>query len=197
MRRIALKIRSWLDLPVICKRSVTVWLAAMVVMAASAFAAGAAQVNIVVLGSSTTAGRGVGESAAYPAQLEALLRAKGFDVSIANAGISGDTSAGMLNRLDSAVPAGTQIVLLQLSRGVGGRGSNDARRGISLAQHQANLGAILAWLHARGIKVIEVHKGGAPLQADGIHPTAEGQALIAQRLLPQVAAAIRGSSRRR
>ena len=77
------------------QRSAASLLAAMMLMAASAFAANAPHVNIVALGSSTTAGRGVGESAAYPTQLEALLRAKGFDVSVANAGISGDTSAGI------------------------------------------------------------------------------------------------------
>jgi acyl-CoA thioesterase-1 len=184
-----------------CTRCVAVLLAAMVLATASAFVANAAQVSthvgIVALGSTTTAGRGVGESAAYPAQLEALLRAKGFDVSIANAGISGDTSTGMLNRLDSSVPSGTQIVLLQLGRGVGGPGNNDARRGVSLAQHVANRNAILSRLHARGIKVIEVTKNGVPLLPDGIHPTDAGQALIAQRLLPQVVAAIRGSSTRR
>jgi acyl-CoA thioesterase-1 len=179
------------------QRSAASLLAAMMLTAPCAFAANAAHVNIVALGASTTAGRGVGESAAYPEQLAALLRAKGFDVSIANAGISGDTSAGMLNRLDSAVPSGTQVVLLQLASGVGGPGDNDARRGVSLPQHVANLNAILSRLHARGIKVIEVHKSGVPLQADGIHPTADGQAAIARRLLPQVVAAIRGSSRRK
>ena len=180
-----------------CTRCVAILLAAMLSLAASAFAANAAHVGIVALGSSTTAGHGVGQSAAYPAQLEALLRAKGFDVSVANAGISGDTSTGMLNRLDSSVPSGTQVVLLQLGRGLAGPGNNDARRGVSLAQHVANRNAILSRLHARGIKVIEVTKNGEPLLPDGIHPTDAGQALIAQRLLPQVVAAIRGSSKRR
>lgn len=170
--------------------------AAIMLMAATASTANAAHVNIVAFGASTTAGRGVGESAAYPAQLEALLRAKGFDVSVANAGISGDTTAALLNRLDSSIPSGTQVVLLQVGRGLSAPGNNDARHGVSLEQHVANRNAILSRLHARGIKVIEVNIYGVPLQADGIHPTAEGQAAIARRLLPQVLAAIRGSSRR-
>ena len=78
--------------------------------------------QIVALGASNTAGYGVGASSAYPAQLEQILSAKGRPMSVTNAGISGDTTGGMLARLSSAVPAGTKIVILQI-------GGNDASWG--------------------------------------------------------------------
>ena len=62
----------------------------------------AATVNIVAFGASNVAGHGVGSSAAFPAQLEGLLRAKGYDVRVVNAGVDRDTSAGMLSRLNAA-----------------------------------------------------------------------------------------------
>jgi acyl-CoA thioesterase-1 len=71
-----------------------------------------ATAQIVAIGASNVAGRGVSSADAWPAQLEDMLAAKGRHVHVANAGINGDTNAGMLNRLDSAVPAGTRIVLL-------------------------------------------------------------------------------------
>jgi hypothetical protein len=74
--------------------------------------AGPAQAQIVAFGASNVAGRGVSGSEAFPAQLERMLSAKGYNVHVANAGISGDTNAGMLARLDQAVPDGTRIVLL-------------------------------------------------------------------------------------
>src|ERR1700678_1269151 len=68
--------------------------------------AGAATAQIVAFGASNTAGYGVGSDAAWPARLEAMLRAKGYQATVANAGISGDTTAGMLERLDSGGPGG-------------------------------------------------------------------------------------------
>ena len=79
--------------------------------------------RIVAIGANNTAGQGVGPSAARPAQLEAMLRAKGVNAEVVNGGISGDTSCGMLARLDSAAPSGTAIVILQRP------GFNDQRRG--------------------------------------------------------------------
>ena len=72
----------------------------------------AAKINIVALGASNTAGLGVGIQGAYPALLQSTLRARGYDANVSNAGVSGDTTAGMLSRLDVAVPAGTQFVIL-------------------------------------------------------------------------------------
>jgi hypothetical protein len=71
-------------------------------------AAGAA-LNIVALGASNTPGWGVGSEQAYPARLEAMLRAKGYDAHVANAGMSFDTTGGMLRRVDSAVPRLAEI----------------------------------------------------------------------------------------
>jgi GDSL-like lipase/acylhydrolase family protein len=73
----------------------------------------ATPINIVAIGASNTAGWGVGGQNAYPAQLEAMLRAKGYDAHVTNAGVSFETTAGMLRRIDSAVPRGTDIVILQ------------------------------------------------------------------------------------
>src|SRR5205814_2777634 len=87
--------------------------------------------QIVALGASSTAGYGVGASAAYPAQLQEILRARGRPMSVGNAGISGDTTGGMLARLSRAVPEGNKIVILQI-------GGNDAMRGMSFANEQVN-----------------------------------------------------------
>jgi acyl-CoA thioesterase I len=76
--------------------------------------AAAASVKIVALGASNTYGKGVGLNFAWPAKLEAMLRAKGYDATVANAGINRDTTSGMLARLGSAVPNGTQLVILAL-----------------------------------------------------------------------------------
>lgn len=66
--------------------------------------------------------KGVARNEAYPAQLEAILRVKGLNVRVVNAGINGDTTEGMLRRLDRAVPNGTSAVILQ-------PGGNDRRKG--------------------------------------------------------------------
>src|SRR3979409_1477369 len=78
--------------------------------------------TIVELGAGNTYGKGVARNQAYPAQLEAILRAKGVNVHVVNAGINGDTTEGMLGRLDSAVPNGTSAVILK-------PGGNDRRKG--------------------------------------------------------------------
>jgi acyl-CoA thioesterase I len=150
----------------------------------------AAQINIVAVGASTTAGKRVGLEGAYPAQLESMLRSKGYDVSIRNEGISRDTSLGMLGRIDAAAPAGTSLVLLQIAH------SNDGKRGITADQTEVNVKAIVDRLRARNIKVIFVKRRvpSDDIAMDGRHPNADGQKLIAVRLLPQVIAAI-GSHR--
>jgi acyl-CoA thioesterase I len=107
-----------------------------------------AKAQIVALGASNTAGKYVNSSEAFPAVLEGMLRAKGINMTVINAGASGDTTAGMLGRLDSAVPAGTKIVILQV-------GGNDARRNqFNPAEKKANISQILQRLRARGIRVI-------------------------------------------
>ena len=159
---------------------------------ASAWSANAASLNIVALGASNTAGMGKGNhpggvprSQAFPAQLEALLRAKGIDGHVRNAGIAGETTGAMLRRMDAAVPNGTQIVILQT-------GGNDAREGGGGAA--ANTAQITSRLEARGIKVILLDRPSAYAPAstrdpDGEHYNAQGHAAIAAGLLPQVIAA--------
>ena len=158
---------------------------------ASAASANAASLNIVALGASNTAGMGKGKhpggvprSQAFPAQLEALLRAKGIDAHVRNAGLAGDTTGGMLRRMDAAVPDGTQVVILQT-------GGNDAREGGDTA---GNTAQITSKLEARGIKVIMLDRPSAYAPAstrdpDGEHYNAQGHAAIAAGLLPQVMAA--------
>jgi acyl-CoA thioesterase-1 len=142
-----------------------------------------AQGQIVALGASNTAGRGVGASEAFPAQLEAMLRANGRNMRVANAGISGDTTAGMLARLSSDIPAGTKIVILQF-------GGNDARKGRT--DRETNIAQIRSQLKARGIRFVEADSFvRAALQAgmrlpDGQHLTVEGHRQVAAALLKSI-----------
>ena len=137
--------------------------------------------TIVALGASNTYGKGVARNQSYPAQLEAILRAKGANVHVVNAGINGDTTEGMLARLDRAVPNGTSAVILQ-------PGGNDRRKG--RPDHTSDIQSRLA---ARGIKVIMLENGmlhGLPHQPDGQHLTPEGYHRLAESLASQAAAAI-------
>jgi acyl-CoA thioesterase I len=145
----------------------------------------AAALNIVALGASNTAGWGVGIENAFPTVLEKLLREKGIDASVANAGIPGDITAGMLSRLDSAVPDGTDIVILQ-------PGDNDTRFFRTKEQRATNIAEIENRLEARGIRVIVVDPQIVPpedYQWDHIHFTAAAHAKIAARLAAAIAAA--------
>lgn len=103
--------------------------------------------RLVALGDSLTAGLGLAQSDAFPAQLERSLRSKGYRVDVANAGVSGDTSGGGLQRLDWAVPQGTDAVIVEL-------GANDALRGIDPALTRQALDKILTRLAARGIPAL-------------------------------------------
>jgi acyl-CoA thioesterase-1 len=154
---------------------------ATALVAASASGAIAASVQIVALGASNTAGKGVGEAAAWPAQLQAILRAKGHDATVRNEGISGDDTSRMVARLGSAVPDGTKLVILDKAA------DNDRKRGINT---DANVSTISARLKARHIQlfVIPGMHGWAnhQLQGDGIHITAEGHRAVAQKLAGRV-----------
>lgn len=103
--------------------------------------------KLVALGDSLTAGYNLPASAAFPTVLEKMLRDKGISVEIANAGVSGDTSQGGLERLDWSVPDGTDGVILEL-------GANDALRGVDPALTERSLDAIVTGLKARGIPVL-------------------------------------------
>ncbi len=124
--------RSWL--PLAFSSFALVMLLASVLQAQTA-------VRIVALGASNTEGWGVLPAQSYPAQLQVLLRARGIEATVANAGIAGDTTGGMLARLDRAVPAGTDLVILQ-------PGTNDERMGLT-AERSANIEKIATLsLHA-------------------------------------------------
>jgi acyl-CoA thioesterase-1 len=104
-------------------------------------------IRIVVLGDSLSAGFGLAAQDALPAKLERALKAKGIAVAIANAGVSGDTAAGGLSRLDWSVPDGTDAVILEL-------GANDALRGSDPKATRAALDEIIKRLKERRIAVL-------------------------------------------
>lgn len=159
--------------------------AALLGTGATATAAAGEDALVVALGASSTAGKGVGPGQTYPAQLEAMLRAEGRRVRVVDAGIDGDTSAGMLARLDADVPDGTRLVILQA-------GTNDA----GAPGHDDTIAEIVARLRARSIRVVlfrtalmrDLRDGHA--QADGHHLTPDGYRILASRLLPLVDRAI-------
>ena len=109
-------------------------------------AANAPVPRLVVLGDSLAAGYGLPAASAFPVRLEAALRQAGVAVDVVNAGVSGDTSAGGLARLDWVLATSkAQFAIVEL-------GANDGLRGLDPAQMAANLDQILARLKARGIK---------------------------------------------
>ena len=172
-------------------------------------------VRIVVLGNSLSAGFGLAAPDALPAKLERALKAKGLPVQIENAGVSGDTAAGGLARLDWSVADGTDAVILEL-------GANDALRGSDPKATRAALDAIIRKLKERKIAVLlagmlaprnfgpDYAKAFDPIypelaaqhglilypfilegvdkalnQGDGIHPTAAGIDVMVKGLLPK------------
>jgi len=189
-----------------------------VLVASAASATPRADHVVVALGDSLTAGLGVGVEEAYPALLEARLRREGFDYRVVNAGVSGDTSAGGLRRLDWALKLKPQVLIVAL-------GANDGLRGQPPAALRANLTQIVERARGAGARVLlagmrvppnygdeyarafaavyasVARATGVPLapflldgvagdprlnQADGIHPTAEGQRVIAKHLWPHL-----------
>ncbi len=181
---------------------------------------------VVFLGTSLTAGYGLPESEAYPALIQARIDAAGLGLRVVNAGVSGDTSAGGLRRIDWLLRLPIAVLVLEL-------GANDMLRGQPAAALEANLAAILertraAHPHARflvagmraapnlGRAYAEAFDAVHPRiarrfdaalvpflledvaarpelnQADGIHPTAEGHALIAERVWQALAPLLEG-----
>jgi acyl-CoA thioesterase-1 len=172
--------------------------------------------RIVVLGDSITAGYGLDQSQAYPALLQKKIDAEGLSYTVANAGVSGDTSAGGLRRVAWAMGKGADVIIIAL-------GGNDGLRGISPEETKKNLLGIIAKARARNpeIKVLitgmqmpdnmgpdftarfkavfpEAAKESETIlvpfllegiggdeklnQPDGIHPTPEGQAKVADNV---------------
>lgn len=115
----------------------------------SSFAAQAVpgDLRLTVLGDSLAAGYGLAPEEAFPARLEQALRQAGCPVRVINAGVSGDTSAGGLARLDWSLADAPHIVLVEL-------GGNDALRGLAPEHTRDNLDAILGRLKERGITPI-------------------------------------------
>jgi acyl-CoA thioesterase I len=171
---------------------------------------------IVALGDSLTAGLGVAADEAYPALLETRLAREGYAYRVVNAGVSGDTTAGGLRRVDWVLRAKPEIAIVAL-------GANDGLRAQSPQAMRENLTAIVKRLQAAGARVLLVgmrlppnygadyttefqavfpevaRRTGAAFmpflldgvaadprlnQPDGIHPTAAGQQVIADRLWP-------------
>jgi acyl-CoA thioesterase I len=163
------------------------WICIIAAAVAVAAPSQARSLSIVAIGASNTSGLGVGEQSAYPAVLERLLRQKGIDAHVTNAGVWGDVTAGMRNRLDSAVPRGTDIVILQ-------PGANDLRFFGTKQARSANIAAMVQHLHARGIRVIVYDPDPVPrdfYQWDGIHFNAAAHAKIAATLAAQITAAVK------
>ncbi|QCI96797.1 arylesterase [Agrobacterium larrymoorei] len=115
--------------------------------------------QLVGLGDSLMAGYQLPPSDSYTAQLETVLKARGVNVTITNAGVSGDTSSGGLARAEWSVPDGTDGVILEL-------GANDALRGISPADTEKNLEAIIDGFKKRNIPVLLVGIMAPPNMGD-------------------------------
>jgi acyl-CoA thioesterase I len=187
---------------------------------AAAGASAAARAPVIVdFGDSLTAGYGLMPEQAFPAQLETWLRQHGIAAKVINAGVSGDTTAGGVARLDWALADKPDLVILAL-------GANDALRGIDPATVRENLDKIIQKIEADGAKVLLVGMLAPPNwgqayqrafdrifsdlaqarhvplypfflegvamqprlnQPDGLHPNAQGVAVLADRIGPVVA----------
>lgn len=172
--------------------------------------ANAKEIQIVALGTSFTAGKGVSPSDAFPARLEKMLRADGENVQVSNRGINGNTTRDILDRIRYAVPEDVQIVIYEYARG------NDNKRGINPEETVKNTEEIISDLVARKIQVLLVIRGRnstqlqahmnwfreivsrygilslaieqpeSSLQRDRQHPTAEAHGLIAATMVGPV-----------
>ena len=163
-------------------------------------AVGAEPTYIVALGASGIRGKGVDPSEAFPAQLENMLRADGFNVQVINAGVDGDTTNGMLLRMDSVVPPGTKVTIVQ----PGGNDFQSRKHGLSVEQHLANIEAIVSRLRAQRIQVVLCGDSDAVAAlarrydaislscydrshlVDGQHLDPAGHRIVAGRLLPVI-----------
>ena len=196
--------------------------AAVIVVVFAAMPAYAEPLRIVALGDSLTAGYGLEAGDAFTGRLEAALKARGHEVVVVNAGVSGDTASDGLARVDWSVGDDADAVIVEL-------GANDALRGVDPAITRDALDKLLARLAERGLPVLVAGmrappnlgaefgaafnpiypelaaKYGAILypffldgvaartdlnQPDGIHPNAEGVAIVVERMAPSVEALI-------
>ncbi|MBG6207586.1 acyl-CoA thioesterase-1 [Labrenzia sp. EL_126] len=177
-----------------------------------------ADLKLVVLGDSLSAGYQLAPQDGFPEQLQKALDARGLSVEVVNAGVSGDTTSGGLSRLDWSVGTDADAVIVEL-------GANDALRGIQPDITRNNLNEITRRLRDRGIEVLlagmlaprnlgpeyaeafdpiysdlaQAHDAllypffleGVALNpnlnlSDGMHPNADGVAIIVENILPKV-----------
>lgn len=132
------------------------WLVALcIALFGAAASAQAEPARIVAFGDSLMAGYQLDAGQSFPEKLETALQAKGHDVVIANASVSGDTTSGGLSRLDWSVPDGTDLVILEL-------GANDMLRGIAPELTEKNLVAMIERLQERRIGVMLAGMQAAP-----------------------------------
>lgn len=167
--------------------------------------------KIAILGDSLTAGLGLLDTQSFPHLLQEKINADGFHYEVINAGVSGDTSAGGLRRLDWVLKEDVRVVIVAL-------GANDGLRGLSVSEMKHNVGQIIETARARNVSVILAGMEAPPNygaeyvasfrqayrelaqeykvlfipflldkvagestlnQADGIHPNAQGAAIVA------------------
>jgi acyl-CoA thioesterase-1 len=113
--------------------------------------------KIVAFGDSLTSGHGLGRTEAYPSILQVKLKSAGLPVTVINKGVSGDTTARALRRLNSALEEQPQILILEL-------GVNDGLRGVPVPQVKANLAAMIETAQAQDIQVLLCAMEALPLQ---------------------------------
>jgi acyl-CoA thioesterase I len=146
-RQDARMIRNSIWKPSVAFASLLALLGALVMPGKTLSAAETREIVIVALGDSLTAGYQLPPSGAFPVQLEKALRARGANVKVINAGVSGDTSADGLSRLDWSMPDNADAVILEL-------GANDALRGNPVSAAKQALNAIMDKLQARKLPVL-------------------------------------------
>jgi acyl-CoA thioesterase-1 len=178
---------------------------ALALLLAASSTASARPVRIVAFGDSMTAGWLVPRAQAYPAQLQALLRKKGYDVVVTNAGINGGTTRDALLHFDEAIAPGTDIAIVEF-------GTNDLRQRASMNTVGSRLTEIIRALRERKIEVLVIGLGSLKLDEiaraekvayaqwslppgkyrarDHAHYNAQGYAIVVARMLPQVEALI-------
>ncbi|MGB6389992.1 MAG: arylesterase, partial [Methyloceanibacter sp.] len=132
------------------ERHMVVMVAAAALLAASGLHANEAGLRapvIVAFGDSLTAGYGLAQDQAFPAQLQQALRARGQEVKVVNAGVSGDTAVAGLARLDWSLPDDASAVIIEL-------GANDALQGLDPQATKATLETIITQVQARGLPIL-------------------------------------------
>ena len=179
--------------------------AGLLLMALFVPAAQARPIHIVAYGDSMTAGWLVARNDAYPAQLQAALRKKGYDVAVVNAGINGGTALDALLHLDEAIGPDTDIALVEF-------GTNDLRQRTATKTVRARLTELIAALRQRKIEVLVIGfkslKLGDVAKAQGVayaewdlppgkyrardhaHYNAQGYGIVVGQMLPQIEALI-------